>query len=81
MPSLSMTKDDDQPGNALPPLPAGHGFVDGQRVRFRVWGRGLVEGTVQQIDITFAGKRYKGLAILGDDQRYYQLDPDVAETI
>lgn len=71
----------DDHDSALPPLPADHGFIEGERVKFRVWGHGLIEGTVQDIDVTFGTKRYRGLAILGDDQRYYELDPEVTEKI
>ncbi len=76
-----MTKSNDHDDSALPPLPNGHGFFEGDRVQFRVWGRGTIQGTIQDIDISFGGKRYKGLAILGDDQRYYELVLDATDKI
>lgn len=76
---MAMTAQDDE--NALPPLPHNHGFAEGDRVSIPVYGRKKILGTVTHIDITFKGRRYKGLAVLGDDGSYYELSPEIATKI
>lgn len=80
MPSAPMTRSEDDE-SALPPLPPDHDFEEGDRVSFRVRGVGRLEGTVTHIDVAIGGKRYRGLAVLGDDNRYYELDPIVSRKI
>lgn len=82
----AITKMSEPEKSALPPLLPGHGFSVGDRVELPVYGRGenrgkrhLVSGVIQEIDITFRAKRYKGLAILGDDGCYYELIPEITK--
>ena len=65
----------------LPPIPDNHGFKEGDRVSMPLWGGKAVCGTVQWIDISVGKKRYRGLAVLGDDCRYYEFHPEIAEKI
>ena len=67
--------------NALPPLPPDHGFASGDRVEIPVYRQGKIKGRVEEIDITYADKRYCGLAVLGDDGCYYELDLNVAKKL
>jgi hypothetical protein len=79
MPSLSQMSERDQ--NALPPLPPDHGFCEGDHVELPVYGRGRIRGVVKYIDIVFRKRLYKGLAILGDDGAYYELEPSVTQKV
>lgn len=67
--------------NVLPPLPEGHGFSEGDEVEIPVHRHGKIRGKIEQIDITYAGKRYSGLVVLGSDGRYYELDLHVAKKV
>ncbi len=75
MPLISMTAGKDD-SSALPPLPNDHGFREGDRVEVPVYGRQWISGTVKHIDKLIAARRYKGLAVLGDDGFYYELIPE-----
>ncbi len=74
-----MTQQEDD--SELPPLPPDHGFNVGDRVELPVYRQGKIEGCVEKIDIEYGTKRYRGLAVLGDDGRYYELDPRVAKKL
>lgn len=74
-------KDED---NLLPPLPPDHGFREGDRIEMPVHGKAgkiRIRGTVKMIDKTFGKRRYAGLVVLGDDNRYYELTPEIARKI
>jgi hypothetical protein len=73
----------DEP-SVLRPIPEGHGFVEGDRIEMPLYARGgsrLVRGRLQNIDITFRGRRYKGLVLLGDDNLYYEFHPEIAKIL
>jgi len=76
-----MATDKNQDRSDLPPVPDGHGFVVGDRIEMPLWGGTKICGTVEYIDVTFARKRYKGLAVLGDDDRYYEFHPEIARKL
>ena len=62
----------------LPPIPEEHEFNEGDLVEMPLWGGKKITGTVKFIDITFENKRYKGLVVLGEDRRYYEFHPEIA---
>ena len=64
--------------SALPPVPDEHGFIKGERIEMPLYGGRKIQGTLEHIDITYARRRYKGLALLGDDGRYYEFHPELA---
>jgi hypothetical protein len=79
MPSLAMV--DKSTESDLPPLGDDHGFKPGDRVSMPLFGGVSITGVVTYIDFTIAKKRYKGLAVLGDDKRYYELHPEIAKKV
>lgn len=64
--------------SALPPISANHAFTEGDRVSMPLWGGRKVCGQITHIDVTIGKKRYCGLAVLGDDRRYYEFHPELA---
>lgn len=78
LPSLASSEEND---NELPPLPPGHGFVEGDEVEMPVYGNGTVQGRVKFIDIIFGNKHYKGLTIIAEDGTFYELEPRVTKKI
>lgn len=68
--------------SALPPLPANHGFAEGDRVVIPVYGLGRITGTVKHIDTRIGKKLYRGFVVVADrDNRFYTLDPQLAQKL
>jgi hypothetical protein len=65
----------------LPPVPANHGFAVSDRVEMPLYGGKTIQGVIEHIDIVFGKKRYRGLAVLGDDGRYYEFHPELARRL
>jgi len=80
MMNMSIGKEADRE-NALPPLPPGHDLKEGDRIEMPVYGKKRVRGIIRKLDMVWQGKRYKGLAMLGDDNVYYGLDVDIVRKI
>jgi hypothetical protein len=68
-------------GSALPPIPADHGFCEGDNVEMPLYGGKKVQGKVTFIDVTVGKKRYRGLAVLGSDGRFYEFHPEIAKKL
>ena len=75
-----MPKDEDVE-NILPPLDRNHGFKVGDKVEFPVWGEGLMTGTIEKLDLPWGKRHLKGLAILGENGRYYELHLDLTKKL
>lgn len=71
--------------NVIPPLPADHGFQEGDRVEIPIYGLGRgvrARGTVRYIDTRVGKKLYRGFVVVADhDKRFYILDPSIARKI
>jgi len=80
-----MAQTNDHAGSALPPIPQGHGFAEGERVEMPLYSTGdqpdKIQGTIEYIDILVGRKHYKGLVLLGDDNRYYEFHPEIARRV
>lgn len=68
-------------GSSLPPIPPDHGFQEGDEVEMPLYGGKKVRGTVTFIDVTLGKKRYRGLAVLGNDGLYYEFHPEIAKKL
>lgn len=73
MPTVAQKKE----VSSLPPVPE-HDFAEGDRVVMPLFAKGKIIGTVAYIDVAVGNKRYAGLAVLGDDGRYYEFHPEIA---
>lgn len=73
MPTVAQKKE----VSSLPPVPE-HDFAEGERVVMPLFGRKTVSGVVKYIDVAVGNRRYQGLAVLGDDGRYYEFHPEIA---
>jgi hypothetical protein len=52
------------------------------RAEMPLYGGGRkICGTIKYLDLTIAGKTYKGLVLLGSDSRYYEFVPEIARRI
>ena len=73
---------DETARDRLPPLPPGHGLQVGDAIEQPVYGCGMVRGTVEYIDvISPRGDRFRGLVMLADNGRYYELHCDLVRKI
>lgn len=85
--SMTTTNDrtNDHAGSALPPIPSGHGFKVDERIELPLYSQGdqpdKIQGVIKHIDIIVGKKHYKGLVLLGDDNRYYEFHPEIARRI
>lgn len=67
--------------SVLPPIPKDHGYQIGERIEMPLWGKDPIHGSIEWIDVIFQKKRFRGLAVLGDDGRYYEFHPEIAKRL
>lgn len=66
--------------SALPPVPD-HDFKEGDQVSMPLRGKRIIRGVLTHIDVYVGRSRYCGLALLGEDSRYYEFHPELSRKL